>query len=153
MYELMVGICHGKALNKRYALIAEEIGDNKRVFELGCGTAMVYPFLHQGCAYEGWDLNDRFLAFAKKRGARNVLKRNVFDFNGYPDNDVILICDVLHHLVPLHTKLVQEALQRTKRLIVSEPARSSSKAWKMLKPLALAYHYMFGDYDGINDLG
>ena len=82
-----------------------------------------------------------------------MLKRNVFDFNGYPDNDVILICDVLHHLVPLHTKLVQEALQRTKRLIVSEPARSSSKAWKMLKPLALAYHYMFGDYDGINDLG
>jgi hypothetical protein len=49
LYELALNIVHGKHLKKRYEIIAEKIGENKRVFEPGCGTAMIYPFLPRGC--------------------------------------------------------------------------------------------------------
>jgi hypothetical protein len=63
LYNYILKIIHGKALNKRFEIIGEEIGADKRVFELGSGTSLIYPFLHRGCTYEGWDLNERFLEF------------------------------------------------------------------------------------------
>jgi len=53
VYDLVVRIIHGKSLKKRYEIIGKEIGEHKKVFELGCGTSMVYPFLYKGCEYEG----------------------------------------------------------------------------------------------------
>lgn len=148
-YDLVVRIIHGKSLKKRYEIIGKEIGEHKKVFELGCGTSKVYPFLHKGCEYEGWDLNERFLEFCRRRGIK-VSKKDIFDFEDYPDNDVIIICDLLHHVIPKHEKLVVEALKRSKKLIISEPARSF-KPPKMLKPIVLFFNYSMGDYDGIND--
>lgn len=148
VYNLCVRIVHGKSLKKRYEIIGNEIGENKKVFELGCGTSKVYPFLHKGCEYVGWDLNEGFLEFCRRRGIK-VFKKDIFDFHGYPDNDVILICDLLHHVIPSHERLVVEALKRSKKLIISEPARSF-KPFKMLKPIASFFNYLLGDYDGIN---
>jgi len=148
LYNLMLEIIHGKYLKKRYQIIGDEIGENKKVFELGCGTAMIYRFLHKGCEYEGWDLNERFLAYCRGKGIK-VSKKDVFAFQGYPDSDVILICDLLHHLVPHHEKLVVEALKKTKKVIVSEPARSF-KPPKLFEPLLVYLNYLLGDYDGIN---
>lgn len=150
LYDLLVRIIHGKSLEQRYKIIGEEVGEHKKVFELGCGTAMVYPFLHNSCEYEGWDLNERFLAFCRRRGI-TVSKKDVFDFKDYPDNDVILICDLLHHLAPNHERLVIGALERSKKVIISEPARSL-KPPKMIKPLVLLSNYLVFDYDGINQL-
>jgi len=151
LYDLAVRIVHGRSLNKRFELISREIGENKNVFEPGCGTAMVFPFLHRGCAYEGWDLNDSFLAAAQRRAdTAKLFNRNIFDFDAYPDNDVILICDVLHHVAPNHRTLVEEALKRTKKLIISEPARSF-KPPTLLAPLARLFTSVVGDNDGIND--
>jgi SAM-dependent methyltransferase len=148
IYNLVVEIIHGKYLKKRYKIIADEIGEDKKVFELGCGTAMIYPFLHRGCVYEGWDLNARFLEYCSKRGVR-VFKKDIFDFINYPESDVILICDVLHHVIPEHERLVGEALKKTKKVIVSEPARSF-KPPKLFEPLVECFTYLLGDYDGIN---
>lgn len=151
LYDLAVRIVHGTSLKKRFEVISQEIGANKKVFELGCGTAMVYPFLHKGCAYEGWDLNERFLAMARKRSDTvKAFNKNIFDFDSYPDNDVILICDVLHHVAPKHQMLVKEALKRTKKLIVSEPARSF-KPPRILSPIVRLFTKVLGDDDGIND--
>jgi SAM-dependent methyltransferase len=148
IYNLVVEIIHGKYLKKRYKIIADEIGEDKKVFELGCGTAMIYPFLHRGCVYEGWDLNARFLAYCRKRGVR-VFKKDIFDFTNYPESDVILICDVLHHVIPRHESLVVEALKRTKKLIISEPAKSF-KPPTLFMPIAVFLNYLIIDYDGIN---
>ncbi len=148
MYNLLVRTIHGKSLSKRYTIIGNEIGENKKVFELGCGTSLVYPFLHKGCEYMGWDLNENFLEYGRKQGIQ-VSKGDIFGFQNYPDSDVILICDLLHHVIPNHEKLVVEALKRTKRLIISEPARSF-KPPKILKPLGVLLNYLFLDYDGIN---
>ena len=151
LYDLAVRIVHGASLKKRFEVISQEIGENKKVFELGCGTAMVYPFLHRGCAYEGWDLNEKFLAAAQRRSdALKVFNRNIFNFDDYPDNDVILICDVLHHVIPQHQKLVEGALKRTGKLIISEPARSF-KPPRILFPLVRLFTNILGDYDGINN--
>jgi SAM-dependent methyltransferase len=107
--------------------------------------------LQTDCEYEGWDLNEKFLEFCRRKEIK-VSKKNVFDFQNYPDNDVILICDLLHHLIPNHERLVGEALKRTKKLIISEPARSFKQP-KMLKSIVLFYNYLCGDYDGINNPG
>ncbi len=147
-YNMFVKILHGRSLRKRYKLIAREIGENKRVFEPGCGTCLVYPYLQTSCEYEGWDLNEKFLGFCIRNGIK-VSKKDVFDFQNYPDNDVILICDLLHHLIPRHEGFVLEALKRTKKLIVSEPARSF-KPHKMLKPIILPLYRTLLDSDGIN---
>lgn len=151
LYDLVVRIVHGTSLKKRFEVISQEIGENKKVFELGCGTAMVYPFLHQGSVYEGWDLNERFLARARRRSDEvKAFSKNIFDFDNYPENDVILICDVLHHVIPKHQKLVEEALKRTGKLIVSEPARSF-KPPGILFPVVRLFTNVLGDDDGIND--
>lgn len=151
LYDLVVRIVHGTSLKKRFEVISQQIGENKKVFEPGCGTAMVYPFLHRGCEYEGWDLNEKFLATARRRADTvKVFKKNIFDFDDYPDNDVILICDVLHHVIPQHQKLVEEALKRTRKLIISEPARSF-KPPRMLLPIVLLFTNVLGDNDGINN--
>jgi hypothetical protein len=57
-YNLFLKILHGASLRKRYEIIAQEPGENKRVFEPGCGTCFVYPYLQDGCEYVGWDLNN-----------------------------------------------------------------------------------------------
>jgi len=151
LYDLAVKAVHGRSLRKRFEAIAREIGENKKVFEPGCGTAMVYPFLQRGCTYEGWDLNERFLAAARRRAdTATLLKKNIFDFDAYPANDVTLICDVLHHIAPHHRRLVEEACKRTKKLIVSEPARSF-KPPRALAPLVRLFTQVLGDNDGIND--
>jgi SAM-dependent methyltransferase len=149
VYDLVVKALHGKSLKKRYEIIGNEIGENKKVFELGCGTSMIYPFLHKGCEFEGWDLNERFLKYCRKREIK-VSRKDIFDFQDYPENDVTLICDVLHHVIPRHEMLVMEALKRSKKVIVSEPARSF-KPPKLLTPIVYFFNYVLGDYDGIND--
>ena len=149
VYNLVVRTLHGKYLRKRYEIIGDEIGEHKNVFELGCGTAMVSSFLHSGCEYEGWDLNERFLAFCRERGLK-VSNKDIFNFQSYPYSDVILICDLLHHLVPRHESLVLEALKRSKKLIISEPARSF-KPPARLKPIVSFLNYFLGDFDGFNN--
>jgi SAM-dependent methyltransferase len=150
LYDSLVGLIHGQDLKKRYQIIGDQIGDNKRVFEIGCGTAMIVPFLHDNCTYEGWDLNENFIIYCKRKGL-NVSLKNIFDFDDYPDSDIILICDLLHHLVPNHEELLTtiKTKEKTKKIIVSEPARSF-KPKKIFKPFISLGHRIAGDFDGIN---
>jgi hypothetical protein len=148
LYDLVLKILHGKELKKRYQLIAREVGEDQRVFEPGCGTCLVVPHLRNGCTYEGWDLNDTFVEFNRKKKIA-VRKRDIFDFEHYPENDVTIICDVLHHIAPDHVRLIKGARKRTKKLIVSEPARSF-KPPRSLQPFYLFLQKTIGDYDGIN---
>lgn len=139
-----------KENNKKYQIIAEIIGKNKKVFELGCGTAILADHLDKSCPYVGWDLNDKFVDYCCARGL-NVSKKDIFDFGEYPQNDVIVISDVLHHIASRDKMLVREAKKRTKMLIITEPI--SGLSYKNT-PSALYWFYdkILGDNDGINDL-
>jgi len=147
-YHAFLKILHGSSLKKRYELIAREIGEKKRVFEPGCGTCLIYPYLQAGCVYEGWDLNEHFINYNTKRG-RRVYQKNMFDFNDYPPNDVILLCDILHHVVPRHEELIRMVVKKTKKLIISEPP-TSFKLLKKFKRTAYFLHKTLLDDDGIN---
>lgn len=148
LYNIFLKILHGSSLRKRYEVIAKEIGDGKRVFEPGCGTCLIYPYLQDGCEYEGWDLNESFVGYNVKR-ERRVYQKNMFDFNDYPPNDVIILCDLLHHIVPHHEELIKGTLKKTKRLIISEPLQSF-KLQRKFKRIAYFFHKTLLDDDGIN---
>lgn len=148
LYHIFLKLLHGSSLRKRYEVIAKEIGEKKRVFEPGCGTCLICSYLMAECEYEGWDLNEVFVRYNVKRG-RKVLQKNIFDFTDYPPNDVILLCDLLHHVVPRHEELIKMALERTKRLIISE-LPVSFKIQKKFKPIAYFFHKTLLDDDGIN---
>jgi SAM-dependent methyltransferase len=147
-YNIFLKTLHGSALRKRYKIIAQEIGKDKRVFEPGCGTCFVYPHLHAGCQYVGWDLNPHFIRYNIKKG-RNVYLKNIFNFNEYPPNDVIMLCDILHHVVPRHEELIMGALDKTKKLVISEP-KASFTVQRKFRKIACFLHKNFFEDDGIN---
>jgi len=135
---------------EKYQHIAKIVGKNKRVFELGCGTAILADYLEEGCVYIGWDLNERFVNYCQKRGLK-VFKKDIFDFADYPENDVIVISDVLHHIVPRDKLLIREAKKRTKRLIITEPIYQY-RYQRLPNCLYSIYDKFIGDNDGFNAL-
>lgn len=149
VYNAIVKLIHGDSLEQRYLIISREVGKNKKVLELGCGTALLNSYLETGCEYEGWDLNDKFVNYCQNRRL-DVYKKNVFDIG---DNkyqwDVIVICDLLHHVVPNHEKLLKMAIESAEAVIVSEPAKSFKPA-SFHKPIKYLICKLIGDYDGIN---
>jgi SAM-dependent methyltransferase len=154
LYNFMLRALHGRSLDRRYRAIAAEIGRNQRVFEPGCGTAVLVPYLPEGCQYEGWDLNERFITYLVKRGVSARVK-NILDFDGYPDCDVAVICDVLHHIVPHHERLMEKLLDRARKVIVLEPYNNAIPRlrWQLkYVPFGVLKFIdaTFGDHDGFN---
>ncbi len=148
IYNFFLRIIHRKYFLFRYKEIARSIGKNKKVLDLGCGTGLLYKFLDKSCEYEGWDLNEKFL---KNMKGINTKYKNVFDFDDYPTSDVIVICDLLHHVMPRHKELLITAKEKTKRLIVLE----SKSAIVKIKNRTIYFLYkvfdtLIGDSDGIN---
>lgn len=137
-----------KNLKQEFTYIAQVIGENKKVFELGCGTGILADYLKQGCFYTGWDLNKNFVNYCRKKGLQ-VFERDIFDFNNYPESDVIVISDVIHHIMPRDKELIRKAKSRTKKLIICEPVYQY-RFFNM--PLYSVYDRLFGDNDGINNL-
>jgi len=122
IYDFILNILHGKHLSERYEFIANEIGKNKKVLEVGCGTCMLSSFLHKSNKYFGIDDNDKSLNYAsKKRGVKNLIKSNIFNFSKYPKVDVIVACDVLHHIYPKHEYFLNKLMTKSKKVIVCEP--------------------------------
>lgn len=126
LYELMLKYVHGKFLPIRYKFISKEIGKNKRVLDAGCGTCLLASFLDRSNKYFGIDLNERFLNYAiKKKRAANITKTGIFNFSEYPKADVIVVCDVLHHIYPKHEFFLKEILKRSEKIIFVEPIGKS----------------------------
>ena len=144
LYKTMLRIIHRKSLYNRYRYIAKAIGKNKRVFELGCGTAFLHGFLHKSCSYVGWDLNEKFVNHCNGKGI-DARKNDIFDFKNYPENDVTIVCDVLHHVFPRDRLLIKKAMKKTGRLIVIEPYHIKPKI-----PKLILEKLRFLDDDGIN---
>lgn len=143
LYDIGIKILLGSILTLRYTKIAQEIGKNKEVLDLGCGTAQLCNYL-DSCEYTGWDLNDSFVKYCRKRGL-NVYKRNIFEFSEYPESDYIVFCDILHHVTPKDELLVKEAAKRAK-VIAVEPCSQR----KLPRALVFLYDQLIGDADGIN---
>lgn len=120
LYELMLKIIHGRNLKMRYKLISEEILKNS-VLDIGCGTGILEEYLNKEANYLGFDLNKDFIEYGKKR-KRNVKMQSILDFDNYEKRDVIVICDILHHLCPNHAEILDKIkIFAKKKIIICEP--------------------------------
>jgi len=134
LYEASISLLHPQ---ERYELISKLI-EGKSVLELGCGTGHISKFIEGG--YRGIDINERFISYARKRG-RNVEKGDIYNL-GHVREEVILVCDLLHHL-PDHESFLDSLIATGKEVIISEPFDRFPK---------LANRLLFiVDSDGVND--
>jgi SAM-dependent methyltransferase len=122
---------------EKFSTIANLIGNGKqkRVLDLPCGTGFLTRFLNPSTIYTGFDLNHIFLRKIKKdwqkgkiRLEKVILKQcSIFDFDKYPreKQDVIVLCDILHHVYDSSTKkhlqLVDNAKKYANKVIICEP--------------------------------
>ena len=161
----------------KFYTIATLIGKGpKKVLDMPCGTGYLMRFLHPAIEYEGVDLNHRFIKRIRKKELkkRNIKlkkivlqQKNIFEFQDYKGKikDVIVLCDILHHIYPRHVDLINIAKKISHKIIVCEPyvikPREISARDKLLKiviffgkflPKSLfkIVDFLFLDNDGIN---
>jgi len=161
---------------KKFLTIARLIGNgSKKVLDLPCGTGYLTRFLDPSTYYTGYDLNHRFLKKIKKDWHKGEIKlkkvtlkqQDIFDFDNYPTEkqDVVVLCDILHHVHPKHLELVENAKNYAKKIIICEPvairpqdmnghdilARSTLFITKFFPESVIKItDFLFGDNDGIN---
>lgn len=113
---------HKDNFAKRYRYMASFIKKGDFVLEPGCGPGILADFLPKGTKYRGFDTNKAFVEFAIKKD-RDVFLGNVLDPQNYSQADVVVVCDVLHHLAPQdREKFINYCFKSTKKkLIICEP--------------------------------
>lgn len=163
--------------DKKFSTIATFIGKGpKKVLDLPCGTGYLMRFLHPAIEYEGADLNPRFLKRIRKKELKKrkikltkiILRhKNIFDFQDYQGKkkDVIVLCDILHHIYPKHIDLINIAKKIANKIVVCEPyvinpkeISARDKLFKIIiffgkhlpKPLLKIIDFLLLDNDGIN---
>ncbi|MFX1315355.1 MAG: class I SAM-dependent methyltransferase [Promethearchaeota archaeon] len=118
-------------VRRKYLFISKLIGKNKHILDLACGTGFLTRFLHPSNIYEGWDINHKFLNKLKKDWLKGkskikhiiIKQKDLFNFNEYPKEkvDIIVLCDILHHINPSHLTIVENAKRCARKVIVCEP--------------------------------
>ena len=145
-YEGFLSVFHVGSWDKRYQLMADLIGKNKKVLDVGSGTGIAAKFLDKSCEYIGIEENTKFVNYARKKNL-NIIKGNILSLD-LPESDVVVISDVLHHVYPNHEKLLEKSLKSAPILVICEP--DHSKGMLTFIGRNKFFFNFFGDNDGIN---
>jgi SAM-dependent methyltransferase len=115
----------------KFTSIARICGKNHSIMDIPCGTGYLARFLHSTNKYYGWDLNFRFLKKILKDWKKGkislkkivIKQKDIFDFEDYPrdDIDIVVFCDILHHVYGKHKELVEHAKEFADKIIICEP--------------------------------
>lgn len=157
IYKAGLRLIHGKKLDERYSYISEQIGQQRSVLEPACGPALLPQFLQGGCTYKGFDINEKFVHYAQRKGL-NVNLGNATDSNLYSLSDVVVLCDALHHMGPENEKVVLEhSLNFAKQqLIICDPFKDYYMAmlpkWLLGAENLLETWYNYIEKDGNNQV-
>ena len=117
-YRFIEKVLYGISYRRHYEALSREIGDLS-LLELCCGDCQIVDYL-KGNAYQGLDINPRFVDHARKRGLKVSLQDVMV--SEIPEAECILIHNSLYQFYPQHEKLILRALERAhKKLIISEP--------------------------------
>lgn len=132
-------------------IIKKLIGKGKSVFEPACGYGRMKNYLYPDCTYSGIDLNETFITYGKKR-KRDVKIGNVLDAKHYKEADVILLCDILHHLKLKDIyKLMAHAVKFAKeKIVIVEPTFVAIAAKKNIFSRIIGKIMSALDNDGFN---
>ena len=153
LHRVATRLVHGRHYTARLRRVAALIGKDNSVLDLGCGTCALARFLDRSTEYEGWDLNEGFIRFNKRRGLK-VKVKDCFEYCGSPDVDVIVLSDLLHHVsLVRRERLLALALRfARKKVIVVEPFHAPHHPywWAVALRRRLGLEPLLGDYDGIN---
>jgi glycosyltransferase involved in cell wall biosynthesis len=127
IYDLVMRLLYGRALEQTYADVARRIPDGASVVDLCCGTAKLYRhhLRGRGCQYLGLDFNGRFVLEGHKAGVPMRLFNLLTD--PVPCADYVVMLSSLYHF----RRQAGDVLARAKAaaregVIISEPIRNLS---------------------------
>jgi len=149
LYSLSIRLLHFDGFKK----IRDIIGKEKNVFEPACGFGRLQRYLYDSCSYSGIDLNEIFINFGKKRGL-DIRIGDVLEETNYIKSDIIILCDILHHLtkdkiqevVSIATKFAKE------KIVIMEPTFVGLASGKGFFSRLAAKVFARVDFDGINNI-
>ncbi len=149
LYSLSIRLLHFDGFKK----IKDIIGKEKNVFEPACGFGRLQRYLYDSCSYSGIDLNEIFINFGKKRGL-DIRIGDVLEETNYIKSDIIILCDILHHLtkdkiqevVSIATKFAKE------KIVIMEPTFVGLASGKGFFSRLAAKVFARVDFDGINNI-
>jgi 2-polyprenyl-3-methyl-5-hydroxy-6-metoxy-1,4-benzoquinol methylase len=120
---------HKTNFAKRYRYIASFAKKGDLVLEPACGPAILANFLPKGTYYRGFDTNKKFVDYAFKKHS-GVYLGNALDAKNYPQADIVIACDILHHLKPIdRKKFIKNCFSSTKKIfIICEPGKRGKAA-------------------------
>lgn len=98
------------------------------VLEPACGPGVLAEYLSRGVSYSGFDTNKYFIDYALKKNL-NAKIANVLDLKSFKKSDIVITCDILHHLNPKNRKkFIENCYKSAKKIfIVCEPEDKNSK--------------------------
>ena len=122
------------------------------VLEPACGPANLAEFLPTGSHYIGFDANEDFIKHALSK-KRDVSVGNVLSKKNYHQCDVVITCDILHHLKPFDREtFIRNCFASAKRLlIICEPAEKEQKANSLFYPIK-KYLTEWSERDGTSNV-
>jgi SAM-dependent methyltransferase len=129
------------------------IGQNKVVFEVACGYGRMKSNLHSTTKYSGIDLNERFIRYGQMKG-RDIKYGDIFDKKSYKKSDIILACDIIHHLSKEKNLELFSILNSfaKKKIVILEPRICILASGKNIFSKALAKLFSWIDSDGVNKI-
>ena len=115
---------HKTNFDKRYHYMAGFAKKGDFILEPACGPATLADFLPKGVYYRGFDTNKKFVNYASKKHL-DVYLGNALDPKNYPQADVVVACDILHHLKPMdRKKFIKNCFSSAKKVfIICEPGK------------------------------
>jgi len=124
LYILGLKWLHKSNFTKRYRYMASFVQKGDLVLEPACGPAILADFLPEGVYYQGFDMNKEFIDYASKKHS-GVYLGNVLDPKNYCQADIVVACDILHHLKPRDRKtFIKHCFEAAKKkLIICEPGK------------------------------
>lgn len=137
-----------KSLSKE---IKNLIGKNKKVFDAACGYGRAKDILDPSCEYRGIDLNEIFIRMGREKFGRNIWLQDAVWGPDYPESDVIIIMDLLHHVSRKETKIIiTKALKASPLVIIVEPSFLGLAKEQSVFGRIVNWIFTTLDQDGIN---
>lgn len=149
-YKMGLKFVHKRNLAKRYQYMASFAREGDLVLEPGCGPAILADYLVKGVYFRGFDMNKAFVDYALNKHL-DVYIGNALDHKSYCQADVVIACDILHHLKSEDRKIfIKHCFDSTrKKLIICEPARSH-KLKKGIFYFLSKFWFEYIEQDGTN---